>query len=1484
MIAAPEIPTDFTLLQESETHFSSDTDFEDIEGKNQKQGKGKTCKKGKKGPAEKGKSGNGGGKPSGPNRMNGHHQQNGVENMMLFEVVKMGKSAMQSVVDDWIESYKHDRDIALLDLINFFIQCSGCKGVVTAEMFRHMQNSEIIRKMTEEFDEDSGDYPLTMAGPQWKKFKSSFCEFIGVLVRQCQYSIIYDEYMMDTVISLLTGLSDSQVRAFRHTSTLAAMKLMTALVNVALNLSINMDNTQRQYEAERNKIIGKRANDRLELLLQKRKELQENQDEIENMMNAIFKGVFVHRYRDAIAEIRAICIEEIGIWMKMYSDAFLNDSYLKYVGWTMHDKQGEVRLKCLTALQGLYYNKELNSKLELFTSRFKDRIVSMTLDKEYDVAVQAIKLLTLVLQSSEEVLTAEDCENVYHLVYSAHRPVAVAAGEFLYKNGDYPLTMAGPQWKKFKSSFCEFIGVLVRQCQYSIIYDEYMMDTVISLLTGLSDSQVRAFRHTSTLAAMKLMTALVNVALNLSINMDNTQRQYEAERNKIIGKRANDRLELLLQKRKELQENQDEIENMMNAIFKGVFVHRYRDAIAEIRAICIEEIGIWMKMYSDAFLNDSYLKYVGWTMHDKQGEVRLKCLTALQGLYYNKELNSKLELFTSRFKDRIVSMTLDKEYDVAVQAIKLLTLVLQSSEEVLTAEDCENVYHLVYSAHRPVAVAAGEFLYKKLFSRRDAEDDGILKRRGRQSPNANLVKTLVFFFLESELHEHAAYLVDSMWDCATDLLKDWECMNSLLLEEPLNGEEPLTDRQESALIEIMLCTIRQAAECHPPVGRGTGKRVLTAKEKKTQLDDRTKITELFAVALPQLLAKYSVDAEKVTNLLQLPQYFDLEIYTTGRLEKHLDALLRQIRDIVEKHTDIDVLEACSKTYHALCNEEFTIFNRVDIARSQLIDELADKFNRLLEDFLQEGEEPDEDDAYQVLSTLKRITAFHNAHDLSRWDLFGCNYKLLKTGIENGDMPEQIVIHALQCTHYVILWQLAKVTESSSTKEDLLRLKKQMRVFCQICQHYLTNVNTAVKEQLDGQQDDEASKIEALHKRRNLLAAFCKLIVYTVVEMNTAADIFKQYMKYYNDYGDIIKETMSKTRQIDKIQCAKTLILSLQQLFNEMIQENGYNFDRSSPTFSGIKELARRFALTFGLDQLKTREAIAMLHKDGIEFAFKEPNPQGESHPPLNLAFLDILSEFSSKLLRQDKRTVYVYLEKFMTFQMSLRREDVWLPLMSYRNSLLAGGDDDTMSVISGISSRGSTVRNKKTKPATGKRKVPEAEESSSSDSMWLNREQSMHTPVMMQTPQLTSTIMREPKRLRPDENYMGVYPMQPEHHQPPLDYNTQVTWMLAQRQQEEAARQQQERAAMNYVKLRSNLQHAIRRGTSLMEDDEEPIVEDVMMSSEGRIEDLNEGMDFDTMDIDLPPSKNRRERTELKPDFFDPASIMDESVLGVSMF
>ncbi|XP_023223894.1 cohesin subunit SA-1-like [Centruroides sculpturatus] len=117
------------------------------------------------------------------------------------------------------------------------------------------------------------------------------------------------------------------------------------------------------------------------------------------------------------------------------------------------------------------------------------------------------------------------------------------------------------------------------------------------------------------------------------------------------------------------------------------------------------------------------------------------------------------------------------------------------------------------------------------------------------------------------------------------MMKDWECMTDLLLEEPGSQEEPLDDRQETSLIEIMVCCVKQAATGEPPVGRGPNRKQLSAKELKQVGDDRVKLTEHFILTLPQLLAKYMADQEKIANLMVIPQYFDLEIYTTSRQEK-----------------------------------------------------------------------------------------------------------------------------------------------------------------------------------------------------------------------------------------------------------------------------------------------------------------------------------------------------------------------------------------------------------------------------------------------------------------------------------------------------------------------------------------------------------------------------------------------------------------------
>ncbi|XP_066236029.1 cohesin subunit SA-3 [Saccopteryx leptura] len=949
--------------------------------------------------------------------------------------------------------------------------------------------------------------------------------------------------------------------------------------------------------------------------------------------------------------------------------------------------------------------------------------------------------------------------------------------QFNEDSGDYPLTAPGPSWKKFQGSFCEFIRTLVSQCQYSLLYDGFPMDNLISLLTGLSDSQVRAFRHTSTLAAMKLMTSLVRVALQLSLHKDNNQRQYEAERNKGPEQRAPERLENLLEKRKELQEHQEEIEGMMNALFRGVFVHRYRDVLPEIRAICIEEIGSWMQSYSTSFLTDSYLKYIGWTLHDKHREVRLKCLKALKELYSNQDLTARLELFTSRFKDRMVSMVMDREYDVAVEAVRLLTLILKNMEGVLTDADCESIYPVVYASNRALASAAGEFLYWKLFYP-ECETRAVGGREQRRSSSSQrtFFHLLLSFFVESELHDHAAYLVDSLWDCAGSRLKDWESLTSLLLEKDQN----LGDVQENTLIEILVSSVRQASEGHPPVGRVTGRKGLTSKERKIQVDDKVKLTEHLIPLLPQLLAKFSADAEKVAPLLQLLNYFDLNIYCTRRLEKHLELFLQQLQEVVVKHAEPSVLEAGAHALYLLCNPEFTFFSRVDFARSQLVDLLTDRFQQELEELMQSSF-LDEDEVYNLAATLKRLSAFYNAHDLTQWELYEPCYRLLRKAVDTGEVPHQVILPALTLVYFSILWTLTHLSGTGASQKQLLSLKDRMVAFCELCQSCLSDVDPKVQEQAfvllsdlllifspqmvtggrdflsplvffpeatlqselasflmdhvfiqpgelgKGHSQEDHLQIEQLHQRRRLLAGFCKLLLYGVLEMDAASDVFKHYNKFYNDYGDIIKETLTRARQIDRSHCSQILLLSLKQLYTELLQEHGPQGLNELPAFIEMRDLARRFALSFGPQQLQNRDLMVMLHKEGIKFSLSELPPAGSSDQPANLAFLELLSEFSPRLFHRDKQLLLSYLEKCLQ-HVSQEPGRPWSAVTTYCHSLSPVENPAEASPQGG--------------PHSKKRRIEGSSRQNREDMSSSSPEESLQLNSILPTPTLTSTTVK----------------------------------------------------------------------------------------------------------------------------------------------
>ncbi|CAF2968574.1 unnamed protein product [Rotaria sp. Silwood2] len=881
---------------------------------------------------------------------------------------------------------------------------------------------------------------------------------------------------------------------------------------------------------------------------------------------------------------------------------------------------------------------------------------------------------------------------------------------------EYPIIMSGLQYKKFRSSFSEFVVLLIKQASYSIIYDQYMIDNLVTLLTALSDSPVRAFRHTGTLAVLKVMTALVDIALTISIQKDQCQRQYEAERQKSSARRAADRLDTLTAKRKELEGNENEIKSFMNFIFKGVFIHRYRDIVPDIRCLCMSELGEWMKSYPMVFLDDIYLKYIGWTLYDKVGDCRLRCLLALIPLFQTTDLVGKLELFTNRFKDRIVQMTVDCEYEVAVQAIKLLTAILKFNERILEDKDCENIYELVYHSHRQVSQAAGEFLNQKLFHKAEQPSNSSKKR----SQNTAFIHLLVQFFIESELHEHATYLVDSMWD-QHPMMKDWECMTDILLEAPDQEEDPLDDQHENCLIEIMVCCVREAATGEYPIGRGQPNRKLTMKEQKQKEDDKKVLTDHFIGTLPPLLNKYIADADKLLNLLQIPLHFNYEVYTTTRRERDLDAYLNALSDIVQRHTTAEIFDAVSKCFECVCDVSFTLSNRAIAHRGNIIDKILANFNAAMGIF-EEMDEADEDDLYPLLLNLRKLDAFHQCHDLGNTDLWDKIHLLFKAAIDNEDMSPEIVDKCFGIANRSLLWGLYQL-DMQFDKDLLKKLVKRSRKLCTLCQklmlhantqicHYaystlcdllismsphlvdknpdyqvlaieinenliqalLTFLNTYVFFAEESKNQDEQAKIETLHKKRNLLAAYCKLIVHNVLPIQAATNILKYYVKFSNDFGDIIKNTFTRARDISKIHTAKTMAYSLMAVYKDCVatrdaaQEAAGNDETINIDLSPLRELARRFNLSFGLDMAKQREALAALHRECIRFAltplFRHDDP---SQPGPNILFLEVLPEFASKLLKPDKKAIYDHVDKLV--HNATIEGDAWQPLINYRRIL-----------------------------------------------------------------------------------------------------------------------------------------------------------------------------------------------------------------------
>lgn len=348
--------------------------------------------------------------------------------------------------------------------------------------------------------------------------------------------------------------------------------------------------------------------------------------------------------------------------------------------------------------------------------------------------------------------------------------------DFEEESSDYPLVHGGNA-KKFRVNVHNLLHALISRCKASLLFDHQLMDGFVQLLTGMADSQVRAFRHTATFCALKITSALVDVTIELISSRDKTTKQLEAEKAKLKNNTAgNEKYEALMAQRTQTDERAEEIRQIIGYLFRSVFVHRYRDVVPDIRCICITELGHWMNIYPEHFVEDSYLKYIGWSLFDKCGEVRLKCVRALIPLFEKNGMLDKLELFVNKFKARLVSMVLDKDLETSIETCHLMRVIYTVFPTLLQIEDVVPIYELIYAANRPLAMAAGMFLNTKVFLAAEKPTKVAIPR------NIPLIKDLITFFIEGECHEHGTYIVDSLIE-TNHCVKDFASMCEMLLDD-----------------------------------------------------------------------------------------------------------------------------------------------------------------------------------------------------------------------------------------------------------------------------------------------------------------------------------------------------------------------------------------------------------------------------------------------------------------------------------------------------------------------------------------------------------------------------------------------------------------------------------------------------------------------------------------------------------------------------
>ena len=331
---------------------------------------------------------------------------------ILFEQLSTSGIAIKSVVNDWMKMYESEKErketVALL-LVNFILWSSRVEDDIRPENFVTESASQILHDLQEKIEpttQNKSDFPLLERNKKFRIFRTQFSDFWSAWADSVFPAAKDLELIEKVILPWLISMSSAGYRPIRYAATLAVLDIVQGCCKACVSMQKKLETSSRVMSSKKG-LASKKSVEAIGTRMA----------EIEKLMQMSIDAVFVQRYRDIDALLREKCVEKIHSWIMTYPEVFLDNAYLRYIGWSLSDKICNVRIASLTAWQSICGRVEFRPALTNFVNRFKSRLFEV-LSRDVDKSCREAAGTVIDILFTGSFLEVDELSFIDDLIFS----------------------------------------------------------------------------------------------------------------------------------------------------------------------------------------------------------------------------------------------------------------------------------------------------------------------------------------------------------------------------------------------------------------------------------------------------------------------------------------------------------------------------------------------------------------------------------------------------------------------------------------------------------------------------------------------------------------------------------------------------------------------------------------------------------------------------------------------------------------------------------------------------------------------------------------------------------------------------------------------------------------------------------------------------------------------------------------------------------